>query len=917
MASLVSPGINVTEVDLTTIVPAVSTTRAAFAGLFRWGPIGQRVLVNSEDDLVKKFGKPTNHNAETFFTAASFLSYGNALYVVRAANTTTAGASNSAFSAVAKKANTSTPTTSISGYAAELTIKNRDDYLDKEASGGFIANAYYIAKYAGDIGNSLKISVCDSVNAYSSNVSLTNVIGANVVANSTGVASDNGLVLKFSGANSIFTAGDTVVYYNNGDTSITTLTNGGTYYIIASNSTAIKISSSYGGSSISAGSIPSTNVKHKILKKQQQATLVANTTGFIAASDVLAIASASSRFAVGDAVYYEVPTNNAAITGLSANTCYYISFANATHVALSLTSGGANVDITSTSTTNPAESHQLYNVQNYNPVTGEFKMNSVNFSGQVATLTFTPMFVSNAINANTFANTVKNSFANGDLLNLGNTTIGKQTVKVKYSAAPVISGSNAVFYIYTAPTKYKLHTEFKVSNTINGDILSQNIQRRWEFSDIISGAPNQTPYNASYGNTSASDAVHVVVFDANGKFTGSINTVLERFPNLSRAIDAKSPEGASIYYKNVINDSSGYVWWANDREGASSANAKLIASSSNYLPYTADFVSGSDGWNETTVSLGTIADGYNLFASKETSDVSLILQGKPIGGETLETDYGYDVNNYALANWLIDNVAEDRLDCVAFITPDDSLVRTNKGNEADALVAWRSVITDSTYAVIDSGYKYMYDKYNDVYRYVPSNGDIAGLCARTEQTNDAWWSPAGFNRGQIKNVIKMRWNPHQADRDLIYKNSINPIVPFPGQGTILYGDKTATLKPSAFDRINVRRLFIVLEKAIAAAAQYSLFEFNDESTRSQFRNIVVPYLRDIQARRGITDFLVVCDSTNNTAERINRNEFWGDIYIKPNRSINFIQLNFVAVRTGVSFNTITGQLGGSITPSIV
>jgi phage tail sheath protein FI len=201
----------------------------------------------------------------------------------------------------------------------------------------------------------------------------------------------------------------------------------------------------------------------------------------------------------------------------------------------------------------------------------------------------------------------------------------------------------------------------------------------------------------------------------------------------------------------------------------------------------------------------------------------------------------------------------------------------------------------------------MYDRYNDVYRYVPLNGDIAGLAARSDADTDPWYSPAGFNRGQIRNIVKLRYNPTQADRDLMYKNSINPVVSFPGQGTILYGDKTATSKPSAFDRINVRRLFITLEKAISDAARFSLFEFNDEFTRSQFKNLVTPFLRDVQSRRGITDFLVVCDNTNNTAERIDRNEFWGDIYIKPNRSINFIQLNFVAVRTGVEFSTVVGR----------
>jgi len=227
--------------------------------------------------------------------------------------------------------------------------------------------------------------------------------------------------------------------------------------------------------------------------------------------------------------------------------------------------------------------------------------------------------------------------------------------------------------------------------------------------------------------------------------------------------------------------------------------------------------------------------------------------------------------------------------------------------EADTLVAWRDAISDSSYAVMDSGYKYQYDRYNDIYRWIPLNGDIAGLCARTDQTNDAWWSPAGFNRGQIKNVIKLAYNPRKAERDILYPNGINPVVAFPGQGTILYGDKTLQAKPSAFDRINVRRLFIVLEKAISRAAKYSLFEFNDSFTRAQFKNLVVPYLRSVQGRRGITDFLVVCDDTNNTPQIIDSNQFVGDIYIKPARSINFIQLNFIAVGTGVQFSEVVGK----------
>jgi phage tail sheath protein FI len=253
--------------------------------------------------------------------------------------------------------------------------------------------------------------------------------------------------------------------------------------------------------------------------------------------------------------------------------------------------------------------------------------------------------------------------------------------------------------------------------------------------------------------------------------------------------------------------------------------------------------------------------------------------------------------NSAAASYVIDNIAETRKDCVAFVSP-------TKSTSADSIVSFRNGLTSTSYAVIDSGYKYQYDRYNDIYRYIPLNGDIAGLCARTDETRDPWFSPAGFTRGQIKNLVKLNFNPNQAERDLLYKNGVNPVVTFPGRGTVLFGDKTMLAKPSAFDRINVRRLFIVLEKAISTAAEFALFEFNDEFTRAQFKNLVEPYLREVQGRQGITDFKVICDTTNNTGDVIDRNEFVGDIYIKPARSINFIQLNFIAVRSGVEFNEI-------------
>jgi len=281
--------------------------------------------------------------------------------------------------------------------------------------------------------------------------------------------------------------------------------------------------------------------------------------------------------------------------------------------------------------------------------------------------------------------------------------------------------------------------------------------------------------------------------------------------------------------------------------------------------------------------------------SPEDVDISLVLAGRTRGG----------INGTQLANYLIDNIAEVRKDCVVFVSPEKEDVVNATSPEAK-VVEFRNSLRSSSFAVLDSGYKQQYDKYNDLFRWIPLNGDVAGTCARTDSARDPWFSPAGTSRGQIKNSIKLAFNPNLAQRDFLYKNGVNPIVALQGQGTVLYGDKTLLAKPSAFDRINVRRLFIVLEKSISTAAKSFLFEFNDEFTRTQFRNLVEPFLRDVQGRRGIYDFKVVCDETNNTPEIIDSNKFVGDIYIKPARSINYIQLNFVAVRSGIEFSEIVG-----------
>jgi hypothetical protein len=484
----------------------------------------------------------------------------------------------------------------------------------------------------------------------------------------------------------------------------------------------------------------------------------------------------------------------------------------------------------------------------------------------------------------------------------GNSTISTQYLQVT-AKGTVTKTEESGSETGEATVTISFSDRYRLSENFSSD----TVQRFWAGQGITEEAPGQSNWQLAQGNTSAQDEMHIVVYDEDGKITGTPGTPLEVWQRLSRATDAKNDDGAANYYKEVINQGSRWIWFANDRANAVSNTAENLASSTNDAPYVQSFVGGTDSVAESSGdALAPVIRAFDLFKSAEDVDISLILTGKSIGGST--TFQGRTVIGTQLPNYLIDNIAETRKDCVVYLSPERGDVVNNAAGDIERDVTdFRNVCRSTSYAVMDSGYKYQYDKYNDVYRYVPLNGDTAGLTAYTADIRDAWWSPAGFNRGNIKNLVRLAWNPKKAERDVLYKNGVNPVVSFPGQGTVLFGDKTLLAKPSAFDRINVRRLFIVLEKAIATSAKFTLFEFNDAFTRASFVNLVTPFLRDVQGRRGITDFVVVCDETNNTGEVIDRNEFIGDIYIKPARSINFIQLNFVAVRTGVEFSEVIGQ----------
>lgn len=427
---------------------------------------------------------------------------------------------------------------------------------------------------------------------------------------------------------------------------------------------------------------------------------------------------------------------------------------------------------------------------------------------------------------------------------------------------------------------------------------------RSAYSKLFTTTATTTQYVADAGGTG--DLINILVIDKDGKWSGTENTVLEKYEGLSRCSDARKFDGSSNYYRTVINDQSDYIW-------ALSRDIDTDAGRPATFGYTAGSALGvglsvQSSVGDKVMSLGLtgaasvapndserFANGWSQFQDADTVDVSLL----PTGNASA-----------ALEQLIIQQVCEKRLDCMAFCSPRQTDVEYKLPFEALSNIKnFRDNVlnVNSSYAVLDSGWKYQLDTYNNIVRLVPLNADIAGLVARTEFTNEAWFSPAGFNRGQIKSVVKLAYNPtSDAHRDELYTRQINPIVSFPGEGVILFGDKTMQTRPSAFDRINVRRLFIILEKAIATASKFFLFEQNDAFTRAQFKNLVVPFLKTVQQRRGITDFKVVCDETNNTGEVIDRNEFVADIFVKPTRSINFIQLNFIATKTGVNFSEVGG-----------
>ena len=799
--NLVSPGIKVREVDLTVGRIDVSNDQVgAIAGPFAKGPVDVPVLIESEQDLLNTFGKPKDNNAqyEYWLSAASYLSYGGTLRVLRTDDDSLINAHSPVSSPVS------------------LKITSQEDYSNNYSSA---SDWTFAARDPGTWANGLKVCAIDA-------------------------AADQRIAI-------------------------------GTFGVSVGYAITCGIITSYVNSAGSVGIF--TGVVKGIITKVNKGSV-----------DVKIVSRFDTSTGLSTAVSYEENGLNKIKPAADGGTGAYYQIFNNVGTASSIekwrAEDGGTVGLGSTTIT----------------IAQNYSLSDVSVGDLIQTL---------------------NSEYKARVTGI---STGQLTVDL---AAPVSYASTTFVVTYTRNALdgtldygeglYPLANRNPVLDWYDQQTLGlDNSVVYWKS---IAPKPGTSQYAAS--RTSRNDEVHVVVVDDSGVITGISGNILEKYTNLSKATDGKVSPSENIYYKTIVQRNSSYVY-------AGVVDTLLAPGFTTLDGYTTKS-GGSIAWGQeaTSVEFGLIGartyslsnghdygvangmgatltnilNSYNVLANPAEYDVNFIISG-PSGGDSI-------FDSQAKANFLI-NIAEQRKDCIACISPHRAGVVnvTNSDTQTNNIISFYNSVSSSSYAVFDSGYKYMYDRFNGVFRYIPLNGDISGLMARTSINNYPWFSPAGSARGSINNAVKLAYNPTQAQRDLLYPKRINPVIFSPGAGIILFGDKTGLSYASAFDRINVRRLFLTIESTIERAARQQLFEFNDVITRTNFTNIIEPYLRDVKAKRGITDFLVVCDESNNTPDVIDANQFRADIFVKPARSINFIGLTFVANRTGVSFEEVVGTV---------
>ena len=902
--NLASPGIVVREVDLTVgRVDPTSNQIGAIVAPFAQGPIDVPTLVENENELVNIFGKPyeTDKHYESWMTASSFLAYGGPLRVIRADDTAFRNA--------------------YSGSGSAPKIKSVDHYTELGYDENTISNVTVAARNSGSWANGIRIGIIDAkADQLLTLDSVTNIsVGAGVSQ-----AVPSGTIVSTAGA------GTTSVldgYYKGIVTEVdTTNKKVGVKILTHVSSADVETSVDYtpnGSYRFTDSSIDFPNAGGGTTSVTVTRGALNSTAASITAGVGLTAYSLESSLTLdmpgGESLGAASTVIGIATAGIQATGNHFlqigneiISLSGATIGLGEITLAASSRGVEATSASSHADGAAVKHLEKFEDVAAVVSLTG--HSNVLADAT--------SIGISTTRTGISSIFNAGGFARVGDQFMG---------VSALVEGGSTLTSTASAKEDW-FDQQTLTIGTVSTGAGSADKTIKW---NTIAERPSTSSYADARG--SRFDEVHVVVIDGDGKITGNTGTILEKHLNLSKAQDAEFSVGSPSYWRKYIKSGSEYIFaggapagivttgfssgyteftdggW--DQNSEDSSNGPVIfdaignhnitlAGGLNYGGNTGLDVAGS-----LDASLANVVSGYGLLENNDLYDVDFLLMGSG-RFDKFQTQ--------ALANKLI-AVAGSRQDSIAFISPNRTSLLNDTSDGTATTVNSDSVITDnlvdfysgvnsSSYAVFDSGYKYMYDRFNDVFRYIPLNGDIAGICARNDIDNFPWFSPAGTVRGTILNSVKLAYNPSKVQRDILYSNRINPVIFSPGAGNILFGDKTGLAKASAFDRINVRRLFIYLEDAIQAAARDQLFEFNDEITRTNFVNIIEPFLRDVQGKRGIIDYVVICDETNNTAAVIDNNEFVADIFIKPARSINFIGLTFVATRTGVSFEEIVGNV---------
>ena len=913
MATLRSPGVVVKELDLTNGRAEIGINNiAGFAAPFTKGELGSPVTVSSEAGLIEAFGEPVANNSEYFLSATNYLNYGGTLSVTRV-NTDQLKNAVSRLGQSVSSITINNPTTN-GKYVSAPSVS---------FSGGGGTNAAGTAVLDAQ-GKVSQVVITNSGSGYTSQPTVTfggvGVTGQATVAQGTTAEASASLANVSAGAL----------------TGNLTITNGGSGY---SSNPVVSIS---GGGGSSAGVTVTPTITDGVIT----AIAVSGGSGYSSAPSISIAAPTGLEITLvsGGTNYDPTATYNVSVTGGAANTGFAATATvsvSGVITGFSVTNFGDYTNFSGISPTIPVpgttavgtavisadsikiENHEVYDAQ-YNDNTTGFL-----FAAKTAGAW------GNGLRVCVVDNGPRQSIAltSGDTA-IGNVNVGDYVVSgskkgkvIDYTM--VMDGGVTTHYVHVVIVDNT--TNAYLENPTTGQLFaaadSLTIGANsgtaasvddgsiwWSYAKLYSGSnlywnsvaarPVNTADGEAYtGDAYGRDAVHIAIVDEDGSISGSKDNIIESFTYLSKASDGRGPQGGLNYYKNVLADGSAYIYAGDTiyETNTRTQDFEPVGSKDFDLGAGADYTALASGaWDLSSSDFNT---AYDEFREIDSINLEYLIMGPGLATETATKEK----LNY------IAGIAAERKDCMAFGSPHKGNIIATTGlplankDIVKNVKSFYNGVSSSSYLVLDCNYKYVYDRWNQKYCYIPCNSDVAGLVADTAIRQEPWFSPAGFSRGAIRNLAKLAWNPTKTDRDELYANRVNPISTFPGQGAVLFGDKTALSTPSAFDRINVRRLFIVVEKAIEEAAKAQLFELNDEITRNVFKGIIEPFLRNIQSRRGITDFLVVCDGSNNTSAVIDNNEFVADIYIQPTRSINFITLTFVATRTGISFSEVVAS----------